>query len=304
MEAIHRRTFGYNAAFDNYRVTRQADERGRAKLEDHVMLLSKIFVYPIKSTAGVCLDSGEVGPRGLVYDRHWALVDDDNNVVTAREHPALLRLSAELEGSLLSVIEDGKLQVKIPLDVDAEASQVEIQVFDAAGTGVIASTEINDWFSGFLGAKCRLVFMSKQSSRSVIADVGGSPGDVVSFADSCPLMMLSEATLEELNGRLDRTIPMVQFRPNLVVTGCDESAEDSWQRIRIGECEFEMLGRVKRCVFATINPDSQVPDDQQEPLRTLSTYRQHEDGGVAFGRHLIARRFGKISCGDKVEIIH
>jgi len=267
------------------------------------MQLSNIFVYPIKSTAGVCLQEGEVGPRGLVYDRHWALVDDANNVVTAREHPALLRLSAELVGSRLSVIEDGEVQVAVPLDVDAQASQVEIQVFDAAGTGVIASAEVNDWFSRYLGVTCRLVFMSERSSRSVTANFGGSPGDVVSFADSCPLMMLSEATLNELNARLDGPIPMVQFRPNLVVTGCEASAEDSWQRIRIGECEFEMLGRVKRCVFATINPDSQLPDEEQEPLRTLSTYRPHEDGGVAFGRHMIARQFGKITRGDTVEIM-
>ena len=267
------------------------------------MQLSSIIVYPIKSTAGVSLSNGHIGARGLVYDRHWALVDDEHNVVTAREYPALLKLSTELEDSVLSVIEGGETRVELPLDVSADASQVEIQVFDAAGTGVIADTQVNDWFSNYLNVKCRLVFMSESSHRPVTANYGGSPGDEVSFADSCPLMMLSEATLDELNGKLDHAIPMVQFRPNLVVSGCNSSQEDVWQRIRIGECEFEMLGRVKRCVFATINPDSLVPHDEQEPLRTLASYRRHEQGGVAFGRHLIARSFGTVKVGDEVEVL-
>ena len=277
--------------------------RGSTSRGPILMELSAIYVYPIKSTAGVCVQQSTVQARGLDHDRRWALIDADGGVVTARNNPELLRLTTEIDAHELRVLENGERRISVPLAVADNAVQAPVLITDSKGTGVAAETAVNDWFSSYLGIPVRLMFMSPESHRTVASDAGGNADDEVSFADRSPLMILSEATLETLNSKLDAAIPMVQFRPNLVIRSCAPDAEDSWQRIRIGECEFELLNRVQRCVFATIDPDSQIPHSQQEPLRTLSTYRPHEDGGVAFGRHLVARQYGVISVGDRVEVL-
>ncbi len=267
------------------------------------MKISQIYVYPIKSTAAVELQHSHVGPQGLDFDRRWALIGNDGTLITAREHPKLLKLTTKVVDLELHVFNEDEQQLALPLHVGSDAPLVDVQVYDATGTGVVAQSDINNWFSSYLGLGCRLMFMNESSTRPVLAEAGGSPGDTVSYADECPLMMLSEATLDALNQRLPEPMPMTQFRPNLVVNGCDADAEDGWQRIRIGSCEYDMLHRVKRCVFATIDPESRQAHAHQEPLRTLSTYRRHEKGGVAFGRHLIARSFGNIRVGDEVEVL-
>ena len=109
-------------------------------------------------------------------------------------------------------------------------------------------------------------------------------------------MLLSEATVAELNEKLESPVRITQFRPNLVVADVEAAAEDGWKRIKVGECELELKSQCKRCVFATIDPQTRVPHASQEPLRTLSTYRRHPEGGVAMGdvRHtaLFWRGFG------------
>ena len=264
--------------------------------------LSELLTYPIKSTVASSLLSVEIGPRGLLYDRHWAIFSKKGDLLTARDYPNLLKLVTFAKDNTLEVHVDGKHRLTMPYYQEGGA-QKEVDVWGVPGTGVSLSTTVNQWFSDFLSTPCEVVFMNEESTRPAHADYGGQPGDVVSYADELPVMLLSEATVAELNEKLTSPVSMTQFRPNLVVAGVGSGEEDTWKRIKVGECELEITKQCKRCVFATIDPATRQAHQTQEPLRTLSTYRRHPEGGVAMGIYAIPRTLGTVSVGDTIEVL-
>ena len=62
--------------------------------------LSEINIYPIKSLAGISLQTSEVEDRGLKYDRRWVLVDETNKFFTQRDFPemALIKVTINNDG--------------------------------------------------------------------------------------------------------------------------------------------------------------------------------------------------------------
>ncbi len=267
-----------------------------------MMKVSHICAYPVKSAAGVSLRFSRLTQKGLEQDRHWALIGADNEVITAREFPQLLALKPEFTSDGLSLEFEGAAVLNIPYSPD-NTDVTRITVFKNPATAVVLSDAINTWFSDYLHISCRLVYMDAHCHRDVLFENGGKEGDVVAYADECPILLLTEASLEDLNARLEQPVTYRNFRPNLVVQGSQAFAEDDWQSVQIGECEFEVGQRCQRCVLTTIDPDTQIKHKSQEPLRTLSTYRRHPAGGVAFGIHLIPRRLGTIRLGDSVEAL-
>jgi len=129
-------------------------------------------------------------------------------------------------------------------------------------------------------------------------------GDVVTFADSCPFLVLSEASLADLNSRLAVPLPMNRFRPNLVVAGAAPYGEDAWTRIRIGDAVFRSAGPCARCPITTTDQATAVRG--KEPLKTLATYRRDPDDqtDVNFGLNLIHEtKRGTVRVGAPVEMI-
>lgn len=265
--------------------------------------LSQIITYPLKSAAGNYAETGDVTSRGLKNDRHWVLLDSENQAITARAFPKLLQIQPEVKKSGLSIthnISGEKIHFETPID---QSSLSQLNIFSEQATGLAIGNTANEWFSNYLGVACRLAFMSPESHRDFALSRGGKEGDVVSYADEAPFLLLSEASVADLNSRLDSPVTLKHFRPNLVIKGCDAYAEDQWKMIRIGECEFEVAQLCKRCVFTTINPETQEKSPKGEPLRTLASYKKHPKGGVAFGVHLVARKLGVINKGDLIEIL-
>ena len=126
------------------------------------------------------------------------------------------------------------------------------------------------------------------------------PTDQVGFADGYPLLLISEASLADLNSRLATPLPMNRFRPNIVVTGCEPYAEDTWQRIQIGGLGFDIVKPCARC--ATTTTDQATGARGKEPLKTLATYRDGPDSGPLFGQNVIHAGVGAIRVGDEVEV--
>ena len=162
---------------------------------------------------------------------------------------------------------------------------------------------MNEWLTEFLGTDCQLLFQHEAFERQVLADHGGAPGDIVGFADQCPILLTTEASLANLNGRMERPVLMNRFRPNLVVNGADAWDEDSWQLIRIGECTFKVNQPCIRCVLTTIDPVSKTKDLDSEPLRTMNTFRKGPDGGVVFGMHITPIGNGVVRLEDPLEVL-
>ncbi|MGB5406482.1 MAG: MOSC domain-containing protein [Thiogranum sp.] len=265
------------------------------------MKVTDINIYPIKSTRRVAVHESEVLPRGLPWDRRWMLVDEEGRFITARQHPTLAMVQTEFKDDVVQVSVAGRTMLQLPLQAP-DGQITSVTVWRDACDAVLAGAEADAWFSDYLGVSCRLVQMPDSIVRAVNPDYGQA-GDEVSFADGFPLLLISEASLNDLNGRLQTPVSMRRFRPNLVVDGERSYQEDQWRRIRVGDVEFEGVKNCSRCVFTTIDPDTGVKDPHKEPLRTLGTYRRQPQGGVYFGQNLIPRSGGAIRVGDKVEIL-
>jgi len=263
--------------------------------------ITEINIYPIKSTRRIALTESEVLPRGLPHDRRWMLIDDEGKFITARQHPTLAVVETHFAGNTLQVSVADRQPLQLPLQPPANQT-IPVTIWRDQCDAVLAGEQADAWFSEYLGIPCRLVQMTDDLVRGVDPQFG-QPGDEVSFADGFPLLLLSQASLKDLNSRLDEALSMRRFRPNLVVDGEQPYAEDNWQRLRVGEVEFAGVKNCSRCVFTTIDPDTGIKHPGKEPLRTLSSYRRKPEGGVYFGQNLIPRSGGVIRVGDVVEVL-
>ncbi len=67
------------------------------------LYLSEINIYPVKSLQGISLNSAEIGPMGLIHDRRWMLVDENNRLVTQREFPQMAIISVNTFSDRLEI---------------------------------------------------------------------------------------------------------------------------------------------------------------------------------------------------------
>jgi hypothetical protein len=187
----------------------------------------------------------------------------------------------------------------LPLFPTAGESQ-EVEIWGDRCEAWTADPQVELWISEYLGKSCKIVFMPDHSKRPVDPDFTVDEKQVA-FSDGFPLLLISEASLNELNSRLPESVAMKRFRPNLVVKDTEPYAEDSWKKIIIGECEFHIVKPCSRCILTTVDPET-GEFSGKEPLRTLATYRKL-NGKVMFGQNLIATKIGKLEVGMSVEII-
>jgi uncharacterized protein YcbX len=259
-------------------------------------ILSRLYVYPIKSCGGISLESAELDTTGLRHDRRWMLVDATGGFVSQRTVPRMALISVSIGDESLTVHATGMVDLEVPFDGESGGS-IGVEVWGDAQRGVPVGEEADRWFGRFLGGDYRLVRQPEDDVRPVDS-VYAADGDRTSFADRFPFLLISEASLEDLNGRLESPLPMNRFRPNLVVRGCGPYAEDGWGNVRIGGTDFRVAEPCRRCAITTTNQET--AERGKEPLRTLATYRKSA-GEVEFGRNLIHTSPGNVSVGDPVE---
>jgi len=263
------------------------------------MFLSAINIYPIKSLKGIALTEAQIERRGLQHDRRWMLVDRNNKFFTQREFPKLATIRIEIEPAGLKIDAANKSSLFVPFAAKA-TSTAEVQIWQNVCRGDFISADADRWFSEVLDTDCRLVHMSNESLRPVDPDFAIAD-DIVSFADAYPFLVLTEASLTELNSRLVQKVEMNRFRPNFVISGAEPFAEDNWKRITIGETEFHITKPCARCVMTTVDQERGVKNGA-EPLRTLASFRTVQNK-VLFGQNLLAMKAGAtIRVGDEVTV--
>jgi uncharacterized protein len=258
--------------------------------------LSGLYVYPIKSCAGISLVSSELCATGLRHDRRWMLVDEAGGFMSQRAHPRMALISTHLSEEHLIAAAPGMPDLRMPLR-QANENLIDVSVWGDENLGDLVGEEADRWFGEFLRFRCRLVRKPDDNPRLVDSRYARS-GDQVGFADGFAFLLISEASLEDLNGRLENPLPMNRFRPNFVVKGCKPYAEDGWCRLRIGDVSFRVAEACPRCAITTT--DQETGKRGKEPLRTLATYRK-SDGEVFFGRNLIHDALGTVRVGDPIE---
>jgi len=260
------------------------------------IFLSEINIYPIKSCKGTSLQTCQLDDRGLQFDRRWMVVDGGYRFMTQREVPRLSLISVGLRSDRLALGAPNMEQLDVPIG-DASNQDVQVVVWDDTVAAVDCGDGAARWLCEFLGIESRLVYMPDNADR--IAERGGYASQV-SFADSYPLLLISESSLSDLNSRLDEPLPMNRFRPNLVVRGCGPYAEDTWKDIEVGGVTIHVVKPCSRCATTTVNQST--GERGKEPLLTLATYRQH-DGRVFFGQNLIHDGPGTLKVGEEVRVI-
>ncbi|MDQ3132443.1 MAG: MOSC domain-containing protein [Acidobacteriota bacterium] len=248
------------------------------------MNVSELNIYPIKSLGGISLKSSIVEERGLQFDRRWLLVDDKNHFLTQREFPQMARFTIELGNEELNIKFEGN-NLTIPFQANSEESG-NVKIWSSRVKTKFCADEINEWFSENLQTKCRLVVMTKESKRIVEPFYAVRKfKDTVSFADAYPYLLIGTDSLTDLNGKLEKPLPMNRFRPNFVISGSEAFAEDSWKKIKIGDTIFHVVKNCARCVITTIDQEKGAKNGA-EPLATLAKYR-NKNGKVSFGRYMI-----------------
>ena len=260
------------------------------------MILESITIYPLKSAQGISLSSVALDAMGLVDDRRWLLVDASGQTLSQREWPILARFSVSLGPDWLEVTSPTGQTAHIPRGGGPPVA-MRLWGEDLLGSGCGAAADA--FFSEALGLPTRCVYVGELFDRPVDPRYAG-PDDRVGGADGFPLLVATEASLADLNARLHRPVEMDRFRPNLVIKGAAAFAEEAWTHLHIGDIPIELVKRCTRCVMVTVDPARGVFDGS-EPLRTLAAYRKI-GGKVGFGMNGIARRLGRLSVGDTLQI--
>jgi len=285
----------------------------------HPVTVSTLHTYPIKSCKSLSHNVVSLDRKGVVGDRRLLVVNTDGRFLTQRELPAMVHITPTLTdgGIRLEAPAMPPLELALTDTADADHAAMDVVVWQDTIKAVSQGRAAAEWLSTFLKTPCQLVAMERDFRRIVDQLYAPRPDDETSFGDGFPLLLISEASLDDLNSRLqtrgEQPIPMNRFRPNIVVSGCEAFAEDRWKRVRIGGVVFDVVKPCGRCIITTTDQETGVRG--KEPIATLKTYRKNSDGTkILFGQNLVhqlahefaangSQRLPVLRVGDVIEVV-
>jgi uncharacterized protein len=264
-----------------------------SQTSDVTARIASLFVYPVKSCAGVELREALLTETGLDLDRAWMVVDEHGEFVSQRELPRMALIRPQLKLSEVVLRAPGMLALHLAIDTVEEP--VRVRVWDdevpAHDMGAVAS----QWFSDFLGRKLRLVRFDPEFSRLSNKEWTRGAEALNQFSDGYPLLLAGTASLELLNQKLlaqgKPAVGIERFRPNIVLEGLDAHDEDRLDVLRIaaddGEVQLRPVKPCARCPIPNIDPANAESDPVVSD--TLQGYRRNDrlGGAVTFGMNAI-----------------
>ncbi len=269
---------------------------------DLAAVISRLYVYPVKSCAGVQVQEAILTETGLEFDRAWMVVDGKGEFLTQRELPRMALIQPQLRHYDMVLRAPGMLALHIALD-QVEAP-VRVRVWDdevpAYDMGAIA----DQWFSDFLGTPARLVRFDPEHKRICSPQWTGGIEALNQFSDGYSLLVTSEASLDQLNAKLAAAgaaaVGMERFRPNIVLGNPAEGGElaphdeDRLDLLQIateqGTVQLKPVKPCPRCPIPNIDPATAVSSPEVGDM--LQTYRQDArvNGALTFGMNAIVLR--------------
>ncbi len=264
------------------------------------VIIRGLYVYPVKSCAGIALDSTQIGAAGVRWDRQFIVVDAAGQMMTQRTVPRMVLvkpgLQPELEQMVLNAPGVPALTISLA-PAQAQEPQVPVQVWSGKPLGAPVSDEADEWFTQVLGQPCRLLRLHPESQRRVSPEFPQNwqlrhedwkPLQTLehtfAFADGFPFLITNQASLDSLNSTLAEknvnAVDMIRFRPNIVLEGLPEYEEDYVFGLTAGNLHFAMVKPCPRCPIPNVNPETAAVAD--EPGLTLLKTRSAELG-VLFG---------------------
>jgi len=223
--------------------------------------------------------------------------------LSQRTFPRMVLIKPELEADHLRLSAPGVEDLRVPLtspgdgaDESVVQARVWLDLCESIDDGDLAA----EWLSTFLKVKCRLVHL-RDGARRAVHPMQYTGEAELAFEDAFPLHLVSEASVENLNSKLETPVPTSRFRPNIVLRGGAADEEDAWKRIRVGDVELEIAKACPRCTIVSLDQETGEKRGP-EPLQTLAMYKK-VGSHVNFGMYAIHRGMGEISSGDRIEVL-
>ncbi|ERT04548.1 MOSC domain protein [Lyngbya aestuarii BL J] len=277
------------------------------------MKVTGIFIHPIKSCQRIALEQAEVTPKGFTWDRELMIVDHRQQFMTQRDYPQMAKIQVKLSGKVISLsVQDESLE---PFNFEPQltGNTLAVKIWRDNTIAIDQGDEVAIWLQKALKLSpmqpCRLVRQSPQQLRRINPNYARRSEDQVSFADGYPFLLTNTASLEELNRKIAENnliniseVPMIRFRPNIVIESDCPFVEDDWKLIKIGEVYFDVVKPCDRCIVTTTDQFTGKRDELKEPLKTLATFRR-QAGGVMFGQNMIPQNTGVIHKEDQVQCL-
>jgi uncharacterized protein YcbX len=275
--------------------------------------ISELTMYPIKSCAGIALTEAVITASGLSYagvcDREWMLVDGSGLFLTQREYPRMACLRITIAGDTLRVDTDAMATLSISLKANADAQKITVQIWETEVIADDAGEEAAIWFSQALGTRCRLVRFSPQAQRYANTKWTGDTLAPTRFADGYPLLLIAQASLDDLNRRAiaqgRQAVPMNRFRPNIVIDGVEAFEEDyAASYLLQNGIQLRPVKPCPRCPIPAV--DQLTGEVGASPVDILQSYRANPivDGEITFGMNVILEQGAGLvlRVGDEVEM--
>lgn len=257
-------------------------------------VVKDLFIYPIKSLAGIRVESAKAEEMGFENDRRWMLIDKKNQFITQRKYPILSQFYPKIKADTIEIsFQDLKHEFFINETLDeaifSEVWDDETRVFEV-------NKATSKWFCKTLGLECKLVKIVNNGDRKHSSSRLKTTLNV-SLADGYPYLLIGSESLNFLNEKLEEKITIERFRPNIVISSSVAHEEDSFGDFQIGAVNFKNAKPCGRCIMINNDPKNGIV--KKEPLHTLNTYRK-VDNSILFGTNVICMNEGEISVGEVV----
>ncbi|MEZ0128341.1 MOSC domain-containing protein [Flavobacterium sp. LBUM151] len=259
-----------------------------------IYAVKAIYIYPIKSLAGISCQQAFAEEMGFENDRRWMLINAENLHITQREYPILSQFYPQISDGKISItFEDQKHEFSINESLD---QTIYTKVWEDKSEVVEVNKATSKWFSDRLGFECKLVKIIKSGDRKHESSRLKETYNV-SLADGYPYLLIGTESVDFLNEKLADKITVLRFRPNIVISSQTPHEEDDFNIFKIGEVQFKNVKPCGRCIM--VNNDPQKGIVKKEPLKTLSKYR-NVNNSVLFGTNIVSLNSGLIKVEDEI----
>ncbi|UMM33938.1 hypothetical protein L5515_007233 [Caenorhabditis briggsae] len=289
------------SSFLAYHTARQIYSYIRSKSQEWVPIgtVKSLHIYPIKSCKPIELFAfkcTKLGPvMGELEDRAFVLVDmATGKFVTGRTQPKLVHMECTMNDGLLEVSVPGKPSVVVDLKNVVKSGQIirAAWLLDLKQDGFDCGDPVSKLLCDFLEVENhRLIYY--KADADLYTERTCEPTDDwwnnnpvpkrkddSQFTNLAPFLICTDASMRDLNEKMDKKIDIIQFRPSIEVEGCPAWDEDKWSELRIGDAHLETMAACPRCVMVTVDPDSAEKSTENQPLKSMRGFRVAPEGSM------------------------
>jgi uncharacterized protein YcbX len=278
------------------------------------MKVSGLWIFPVKSCAGIALEKSKIDEYGFEFDRNWVVAQQTTTgweMVTQRKYPTMVLIQPQIDlsnGTVLILNAPNMSELRVPITT---AEPVPITVWSSIVMGISQGREASQWFSKYLGFECEL-FIKDRSTKRELSEKHTPHQSLFSyqpttaFADGFPFLILSQESVNEFKKSHPdpEKVSIKTFRANINIQGATPFLEDSFLKINIGSQYFIATARCTRCVMTNNDTETGVPGT--DTLKSLQRTRRVDPGAkyeACMGVNLIHCDVGgTISIGDEVTV--